>query len=265
MQWSGSRRSEHVEDRRGVRLGGGLGLGLGGVLLAIAAVYFGVDPQVVSAFFDGGSGGVTSTQVPVDETPAEAEQRDFVAAVLGETEDFWRDEFAQRQGSYREPDLVLFRDGVQSACGIAQSAVGPFYCPSDQKVYLDLAFLADLRTQLGAPGDFAQAYVIAHEIGHHVQNLSGLLGRGEVHQIETELQADCLAGAWARDAQSRNLVEMGDVDEALNAASQIGDDTIQRKTQGRVQPETWTHGSAAQRSSSFKRGLDGGARACGLK
>jgi predicted metalloprotease len=271
MQWSTSRRSEHVEDRRGVRLGGGLGLGLGGVLLAIAAVYFGVDPQVVSAFFDGGSGGVTSTQVPVDETPAEAELRDFVAAVLGETEDFWRDEFAQRQGTYREPDLVLFRDGVQSACGIAQSAVGPFYCPSDQKVYLDLAFLAELRTQLGAPGDFAQAYVIAHEVGHHVQNLLGISEQVRAQQqragpeganelsVRLELQADFLAGAWAHHAdRMRHILESGDLEEALNAAGRIGDDVLQRRATGRVAPDSFTHGTAEQRVRWLRRGMESG-------
>jgi len=160
--------------------------------------------------------------------------------------------------------LTLFRESVSSACGTASAAVGPFYCPLDRKVYIDLSFYDLLRERFGAPGDFAQAYVVAHEVGHHVQNQKGLLGKGEVNQIETELQADCLAGAWAKDASARGLVEVGDVDEALNAAAQIGDDTIQRKTQGRVQPETWTHGSAAQRSSSFKRGLEGGVAACGL-
>jgi len=159
---------------------------------------------------------------------------------------------------------VLFTSSIGSACGSASAAVGPFYCPIDRKVYIDLSFYEMLRRRFGAPGDFAQAYVIAHEVGHHVQNLRGLLGRGEVSSVPTELQADCLAGAWARDAQRRNLLEVGDVDEALNAASQIGDDTIQRKTQGRVQPETWTHGSAAQRSGAFRKGLEGGPGACGL-
>ena len=144
------------------------------------------------------------------------------------------------------------------------AAAGPFYCPSDGKVYLDLAFLDDLRTQLGSPGDFAQAYVIAHEVGHHVQNLHGLLGRGEVSSVPIELQADCLAGAWARSADARGLVEVGDVDEALHAAAQIGDDMIQKRTQGHVQPETWTHGSSAQRSGSFRKGYDGGPAACGI-
>jgi predicted metalloprotease len=159
---------------------------------------------------------------------------------------------------------VLFRDRVDSACGTASSAVGPFYCPIDHKVYIDLTFYDQLRSRFGAPGDFAQAYVIAHEVGHHLQNINGKLGKGEVHQIDVELQADCLAGAWAQDAEKRQLVEVGDIDEALNAAAQIGDDTIQRKTQGRVQPETWTHGSAAQRSSAFKKGYQGGVSACGL-
>jgi predicted metalloprotease len=157
---------------------------------------------------------------------------------------------------------VLFRGAIGSACGNATSAVGPFYCPNDHKVYIDLAFYDQLRRQFGAPGDFAQAYVIAHEIGHHVQNLRGIVGRED--KIAIELQADCLAGAWGKDAEQRGLLETGDLDEALNAASQIGDDTIQRRTQGRVQPETWTHGSAAQRSSSFKRGFNGGPSACGL-
>ena len=166
---------------------------------------------------------------------------------------------------YEQTRLVLFRQAIASACGTATSAVGPFYCPLDHKVYIDLAFYDDLRARFGAPGDFAQAYVIAHEIGHHVQNLSGLLDKhGDAGSVETELQADCLAGAWARDAEGRQLLEVGDIDEALNAASQIGDDTIQRKTTGRVQPETFTHGSAAQRTGAFRRGYKGGASACGL-
>ena len=172
--------------------------------------------------------------------------------------------WSQQIRGYENTRLELFRDQINSACGTATAAVGPFYCPLDHKVYIDLAFYDMLRDRFGAPGDFAQAYVIAHEVGHHVQNLRGLLGKGEVNQIETELQADCLAGAWAQDANRRGLLEVGDVDEALNAAAQIGDDTIQRKTQGKVQPETWTHGSAAQRSSSFKKGLEGGAAACGI-
>jgi predicted metalloprotease len=160
---------------------------------------------------------------------------------------------------------VLFRNAIASACGTATEAVGPFYCQLDRKVYIDLAFYDELRRRFGAPGDFAQAYVIAHELGHHVQNLKGLLGRGEVSSVKIELQADCLAGAWAKSADARGLVEVGDLDEALNAAAQIGDDTIQRKTSGRVQPETFTHGSAAQRSGAFRQGYQGGAPACGIR
>jgi predicted metalloprotease len=189
---------------------------------------------------------------------AEDELAKFVGFVLDDVQATWRREL---QG-YRNTRLVLFRNAVASACGSASTAVGPFYCPVDRKVYIDLSFYDMLRRRFGAPGDFAQAYVIAHEVGHHVQNLRGLLGRGEVNQVSIELQADCLAGAWARDAQRRDLLEVGDVDEALNAAAQIGDDTIQRKTQGRVQPETWTHGSAAQRSSAFRKGLEGGPGVC---
>jgi predicted metalloprotease len=160
---------------------------------------------------------------------------------------------------------VLFRNAIRSACGTATTAVGPFYCQLDHKVYIDLGFYDELRRRFGAPGDFAQAYVIAHEVGHHVQNLRGLLGRGDASSVPIELQADCLAGAWAKSADARGLVEVGDVDEALNAASQIGDDTIQRRSTGHIQPETFTHGSSAQRVGSFRRGYDGGAAACGVR
>jgi uncharacterized protein len=185
----------------------------------------------------------------------------FVGFVFDDVQGSW----AKALPGYEKTRLTLFTDAVDSACGTATAAVGPFYCPLDHKVYIDLEFYDMLRQRFGAPGDFAQAYVIAHEVGHHVQNLQGGLGRGEVNQIETELQADCLAGAWAKDAQARDLLEIGDVDEALNAAAAIGDDTIQRKTQGRVQPETWTHGSSEQRSRAFKQGLDGGPAACGIR
>jgi len=270
MRWSDSRRSEHVEDRRGVRLGGPVGLGIGGVVLALVAVYCGVDPQVVSAFL-GEGGGPTTTRVPVHESPAEAELRDFVSAVLAETEDVWIDQFAQRGERYREPDLVLFREGVESACGIASSASGPFYCPSDAKVYLDLAFMDDLRTQLGAPGDFAQAYVIAHEIGHHVQNLLGISDQVHAQQqragpelanelsVRLELQADFLAGVWAHHAERMSqILEQGDLEEALNAASRIGDDVLQRRATGRVTPDSFTHGTAAQRVRWLRKGMESG-------
>ena len=185
----------------------------------------------------------------------------FVGFVLDDVQSTWHKELP----GYEDAKLVLFRNAIASACGTASAAVGPFYCQLDRKVYIDLAFYEQLRRQFGAPGDFAQAYVIAHELGHHVQNLRGLLGRGEVSSVKIELQADCLAGAWAKSADARGLVDVGDIDEALNAASQIGDDTIQRKTSGRVQPETFTHGSAAQRSSAFRQGYQGGAPACGIR
>jgi len=273
MRWDRGYRSDNIEDRRdeGGYGGGGIGLGglgglvalgsrfgIKGILIALVIgglLYGGVCGR--SACQEAGSPAVTSTRSSTDQD----EQSAFVGFVLDDVQSYWRKQLAR----YQTAKLVLFRNAIGSACGTATSAVGPFYCPLDRKVYIDLAFYDDLKQRFGAPGDFAQAYVIAHEVGHHVQNLSGMLGRGEVQQIETELQADCLAGAWAKDAEARGELEVGDIDEALNAASQIGDDTIQRKTQGRVQPETWTHGSAAQRSGSFKRGLQGGPRACGLE
>ena len=228
-----------------------------GILVAIV---------IVGALMYGGDmcSGVfspTKSAVPQQTSPqSQDESVRFVGFVLDDVQE----SFAKQLPRYQTTRLQVFRNAINSACGSASAAVGPFYCPLDKKVYIDLAFYDDLRERFGAPGDFAQAYVIAHEVGHHVQNLNGLLGRGEVHQIETELQADCLAGAWAKDAAARDLLEMGDIDEALNAARQIGDDTIQRKTQGRVQPETWTHGSAEQRSSAFRRGYQSGVRGCGL-
>jgi len=272
MEWRSSRRSENVEDRRGIRLGTAGGVGIVGVLLAIVATYFGVDPSVVSAFLSGGTGGgtPTETQVPVHESAEEADLRDFVSAVLGETEDVWRNQFAQRGASYREPTLVLFRDRVQSACGIAGSAVGPFYCPPDEHVYLDLGFLGELRTQLGAPGDFAQAYVIAHEVGHHVQKLLGISDRVHEEQranperandlsVRLELQADFFAGVFAHDAERmRHVLEAGDLEEALNAASRIGDDVLQKRATGHVTPDSFTHGTAEQRVRWLKRGMESG-------
>lgn len=206
----------------------------------------------------GGGQPAVTQQAP---SPKQDELAAFVGFVLDDAQKTWTEQLR----GYERAKLVLFRGAVSSACGTASSAVGPFYCPLDHRVYIDLQFYEDLRSKFGAPGDFAQAYVIAHEIGHHIQNLNDLLGRGEVHQIETELQADCLAGAWAQSAQRRKLLEVGDVDEALHAAAQIGDDTIQRRTSGRVQPETWTHGSAAQRKAAFDKGLRGGIDACGLR
>jgi hypothetical protein len=196
----------------------------------------------------------------------------FVATVLADTEDVWREQFRRANETYREPKLVLFSGQFPTACGMGQAAMGPFYCPGDQKVYIDLRFYELMKTRMGAPGDFAQAYVIAHEVGHHVQNLMGITGkvdsmRGRVSEaqmnalsVRVELQADCLAGVWAHHAQkARQIIEQGDVEEALNAAAQIGDDTLQRKSQGTVVPESFTHGSSAQRVTWFKRGLTGGA------
>jgi predicted metalloprotease len=280
MRWDRGYESPNIEDRRSSSpfgWGGGGGLPLGallavagrfgikGILIALLLVgvmtYGGVCGGGGMSCLGGGDPGprVASRDEPATErAPATDETARFVGFVLDDVQETFR---KQLRG-YETAKLVLFRDQVGSACGSASAAVGPFYCPLDRKVYIDLAFYDLLRERFGAPGDFAQAYVIAHEVGHHVQDLSGLLGRGEVHQIETELQADCLAGAWAQDAERRQLVEVGDIDEALNAAAQIGDDTIQRKTQGRVQPETWTHGSAAQRSGAFRKGYRGGLGAC---
>lgn len=247
---------------------GGAGLGS---LLAVAA-RFGwkgilVALVVIGALMYGPNmcaGGSSPSPSQVQKAPEKSttdEMSNFVGFVLDDVQK----SFAREVPGYTVTRLTLFRQGIDSACGTATAAVGPFYCPLDRRVYIDLTFYDELRNRFGAPGDFAQAYVIAHEVGHHVQNQKGLLGRnGDASSIETELQADCLAGAWAKDANARGIVEVGDVDEALNAAAQIGDDTIQRKTTGRVQPETWTHGSAAQRSSSFKKGLEGGVSACGI-
>lgn len=281
MRWDRSYRSTDIEDRRGQGgFGGGGGLPIGGIfnilgmfgikgiligLLLLAVLGGGTCLGVGGGSLSSCGGGAPSeTQrsgAPVESSASEDELVHFVGYVFDDVQRFW----SGNLDGYRKAKMVLFRNGVSSACGTASTAVGPFYCPLDSKVYIDLAFYDELRARFGAPGDFAQAYVIAHELGHHVQNLTDRIGRrGDRDQISIELQADCLAGAWGRDADRRGLLEMGDVEEALNAASQIGDDTLQRKTQGRVQPETWTHGSSAQRVASFRKGYDGGARACGL-
>ncbi len=280
MLWDRNHNSPNVEDRRNESSGGGLGGG-GlplGALLAVGS-RFGWKGILVALLVVGGvmysgvctGGGGTSAPshtTSTQQAPAGApgggptdEGAKFVGVVLDDTQEFWA---KQLGNNYETTKLVLFRGQIGSACGSASTAVGPFYCPVDHKVYIDLAFYDELRTRFEAPGDFAQAYVIAHEMGHHIQNLKGLLGKGEASSVNTELQADCLAGAWGQDAQRRGQLETGDVDEALNAASQIGDDTIQRKTQGRVQPETFTHGSSAQRNAAFKKGFTGGPSACGI-
>jgi uncharacterized protein len=282
MRWDRSHRSSDIEDRRGQRFGGfgGGGLPLGGLIRIFSM--FGWKGMLVGLVLAvvlgggtclGGGGGLSScaggggpapqgaTGRQVQSTPSEDELVSFVGYVFDDVQATW----TKNLRGFQKSKLVLFRQGVNSACGTASTAVGPFYCPIDKKVYIDLSFYDELRARFGAPGDFAQAYVIAHEIGHHVQNLTDNIGaRGNKEQIVVELQADCLAGAWAHDAERRGLIEVGDIDEALNAASQIGDDTLQKKMQGRVQPETWTHGSAAQRSSSFKQGYQDGVGVCGL-
>ncbi len=275
MRWDQNHESNDVDDRRGeppVSGGTGGGLPIGGIL-ALAS-RFGWKGILIALLVIGGltygggvctGGGTPTSHVSAPASPTAAKGKDelahLVAFVFDDVQSTW-----QRQlPGYQKTRLEMFHDSIASGCGTATEAVGPFYCPVDRKVYIDLAFYDELRKRFGAPGDFAQAYVIAHEVGHHIQNLRGLLGRGAVDQVHIELQADCLAGAWAKDASARNIVEVGDVDEALNAATQIGDDTIQRKTTGRVQPETWTHGSGAQRSGSFKKGLEGGAAACGIQ
>ena len=276
MRWTRGHRSSNVDDRRAegpARGAGGGNLPIAGILSF--ASRFGWKGILVALVVIGGlmigggglglcSGGGAPTQ-QASQQPAPNAQQDELSSFVGFVLDDVQKTFDQQLEGYQVTRLTLFRESVDSACGTATSAIGPFYCPLDKRVFIDLRFYDDLRRRFGAPGDFAQAYVIAHEVGHHVQNLRGKLGKGEVNQIETELQADCLAGAWAKDANKRGLLEIGDVDEALNAAAQIGDDTIQRKTSGRVQPETWTHGSAAQRSSAFKKGLDGGISACGIR
>jgi uncharacterized protein len=274
MRWEAGRRSSNVEDRRGMRMGGaGLaGLGGGGLLLALViGLLTGRNPLDIVGGADTGE-----YEAAQPTSPESDRQADFVSVVLADTEDTWRPIFERAGRTYHEPRLVLFTDAVQSACGMNSAAVGPFYCPPDQKVYIDLGFYRDLERQLGAPGDFAQAYVIAHEVGHHVQNelgisdkvhsLQGRASEAEANalSVRLELQADCLAGVWANHAdRARHVLEQGDVEEALNAAAQIGDDRLQKRSQGYVVPESFTHGSSAERTRWFRRGLElGSVDAC---
>jgi hypothetical protein len=285
MKWEGNRQSENVEDQRnggpmiggggGFRLGGGRGIGIGTIVIALVAGWiFGINPLAILGVLEGGGLPDASVvqQGPAQRPPADGRMAAFVSTVLADTEDVWRAQFKAQGADYREPKLVLFRGAVPTACGTGQSAMGPFYCPGDQKVYIDLGFYETMKTRLGAPGDFAQAYVIAHEVGHHVQALLGITdkvdamrqrsGREQANalSVRLELQADCLAGVWANNAQrSRQILEQGDLEEALNAASQIGDDTLQRRSQGTVVPESFTHGSSAQRVGWFKRGMASGS------
>ena len=264
MQLGGQRSSGNVEDRRGIGVGGGLGIGT--IVIAVVAYFLGIDPSIVLDTASQMQQSSPQQQAPRDPNKPKDEGQVFVEKVLGSTEDVWK----QLMPRYREPGLVLFTSAVRSACGTGQSAMGPFYCPNDQKVYIDLAFYKDLRDRFRAPGDFAQAYVIAHEVGHHVQNQLGLMEKlnamqGRVSktqlnqaQVRIELQADCYAGVWAHHAGNAKLLDPGDVEEGLTAAAAIGDDRIQKQTQGTVVPESFTHGSSAQRVRWFRRGMESG-------
>lgn len=269
MRLDNSRESRNIEDRRGRRVGmGGRGkIGLGTVILALVAAYFGIDPGAVLQMAENGP---TPGGQYAEPPPPTAETR-FVSKVLADTEDTWESLFQRAgYGSYRPPALVLFTDFTPTACGTGQAAMGPFYCPADQKIYLDLSFFQQLEKSLGAPGDFAQAYVIAHEVAHHVQNLLGVMTQVEqlrrsdpsmsnALSVRTELQADCLAGVWAHHSDSqRSTLEPGDIEEGLNAASAVGDDRLQRRSQGRVVHDSFTHGSSAQRMRWFTAGWKSG-------
>ena len=273
MRWQDGRRSTNVEDQRGsgipTRIKGG---GIGILLLALVGMYFGIDPSIILNMGNsiqvsqpGSSGG------PVEQTEEDRQLAEFVSVVLADTEDTWNQIFRENGRSYAEPSLVLFSGAVQSACGFAEAAMGPFYCPGDGKVYIDLSFYRDLKKKMNAPGDFAQAYVIAHEVGHHVQNLVGIMGQMDSMRrqlskteynrlmVRLELQADCFAGLWAHHAdRARKVVEPGDIDEALNAASQIGDDRLQKQQRGYITPDSFTHGTSAQRVRWFQQGYQSG-------
>ena len=272
MRWRTGRRSSNVEDRRRIRVprkaaGGGIGI----IVIALIAMYFGVDPTVILNQQSPTTSSVSTHTTSKPISPADNQLADFVAVVLADTEDTWHALFKKMGKTYKEPNLVLFSGAVESACGYAQAAMGPFYCPADQKVYIDLSFYQDLKNRHQAPGDFAQAYVIAHEIGHHVQTLLGIsekvhTARRRLSQMEgnklsvmQELQADCFAGIWAHHAnRTRQILEEGDIEEALNAASAIGDDRLQRRGRGYVTPDSFTHGSSKQRVHWFKQGLETG-------
>ncbi|MCW8945476.1 MAG: neutral zinc metallopeptidase [Sedimenticola sp.] len=290
MRWRGRKESQNVEDRRSARgpsLGGlgGRGGGMlnllpmvfkvlgfkGGLIAVLALGAYGLFSGNLGSMLGTGNIQSTGKQQPVKQNAAEKELVSFVSVVLADTETTWQSLFKQMGGQYKEPRLVLFRNAVQSACGTGQAAMGPFYCPGDQKVYIDLSFYDDLKSRFKAPGDFAQAYVIAHEVGHHVQTLLGIskkvqkakqsVSKIQANQLSVrqELQADCLAGIWAHHADhSRQLLEQGDIDEALTAASAIGDDRLQKQAQGHVTPDSFTHGSSTQRVRWFRTGLKSG-------
>jgi predicted metalloprotease len=270
MRWRGRRQSENIEDRRGLRVSrGALGGGIGAIVVVLFAMYLGVDPSVLLQ--GAGTQSVQTTNEPYTESASEAEMRQQIAVVLAETEDAWNAVLGDLGGDYREPQLVLFSGAVESACGFAESAVGPFYCPPDEDVFIDLSFFDQLQGQLGAGGDFARAYVVAHEVGHHVQNLLGTSNRvhemqqrdpGAANQLSVrlELQADCYAGIWAHRADRyAGLLEPGDIQEGLDAASAVGDDRLQRRSGNTVLPDSFTHGTSEQRMRWFQRGYDAGS------
>jgi len=268
MRWRGERQSTNIEDRRGIGGKVAVGGGLGTVIVIIIALLFGADPQQLLEQLPSNAPEQVQTSQP--RSAEEEELKQFTGVVLAKSEDVWNQIFRQNGRQYREPTLVLFTNQVRSACGMAGSAVGPFYCPADEKVYIDLAFYDTLRQRMGAPGDFAQAYVVAHEVGHHVQNLLGISDRvhsmqqrmseSEANQLSVrlELQADFFAGMFARYVQNQGVLEAGDVEEALRAASAVGDDRIQKQSRGYVVPDSFTHGTSEQRLRWFKRGYDSG-------
>ncbi|GLQ52863.1 KPN_02809 family neutral zinc metallopeptidase [Devosia nitrariae] len=291
MKWRGRERSSNIEDRRGQRAGGGLGgmgMGRGGgiriptgrttggaggliaILVVLGIIWVATGQNPLEMLAGGGQtspASGSSTQLPSE---GQDELADFVGVVIKETENLWTEEFAAIGEDYPEPTVVLFTDSVNSGCGLADARTGPFYCPADQKVYIDLSFYDQLHREFGAPGDFAQAYVLAHEIGHHIQNLTGVLpefnrrrasltpGQANAYSVRIELQADCYAGIWANYAGQENLLDQGDAEEAINAANQIGDDTLQKRMQGFAVPKTFNHGTSAQRREWFSRGFETG-------
>jgi len=268
MRWRGERQSTNIEDRRGMSIGRvAVGGGLGTIVIMILALLFGINPQQLFEQLPSDQPGVQSSRPT---SPEEEELKQFVGVVLAKSEDVWTGVFRQNGRQYREPTLVLFNDRVQSACGITGAAVGPFYCPGDEKVYIDLSFYEQLRREFKAPGDFAQAYVVAREVGHHVQKLLGITDRidslrGQVGEVEAnqmsvrlELQADFFAGVFAKYVQNQGMLEAGDIEEALRAASAVGDDQIQRRTAGYVVPDSFTHGTSEQRLRWFKKGFETG-------
>jgi uncharacterized protein len=280
MKWEGNRESDNVEDRRDGSGGGGGGgglfgskFGIGSIIIALAASYFlGINPLTVLGFLGGGDAPTAQVQGPAHKPPAADMQAKFVSTVLADTEDVWKDVFTKGGATYTPPKLVLFRGSTPTPCGAGQAAMGPFYCPGDQKVYIDLAFYDTLSRQLGAPGEFAKAYVVAHEIGHHVQNLLGVNDKVEQARrrlsekennalsVRVELQADCYAGLWAKKAnESRQILQNGDIESAMNAAAKIGDDALQRQSTGNVRPDSFTHGTSAQRTKWFNTGLQTGS------